>query len=172
MSVSEIADLIRAPEKVVGTALERLSDPYIGWITDVRRPCDDYATTIVGDQSSSLSTPLHSTLKSSSGGKIIKKTIQSNAQIEFEQFWDVWPKKVDKDKCKQWWERNKPDKDLFDLMVTNIEAMKKTQQWEDPKYIPGPYKWLYGRRWEDELPQKRDIGDTIAESLEGKTYDD
>ncbi len=164
LSTSEIADLIRAPEKVVEVALQRLSDPYIGWIADERRPCDDHATTMVGDQSSPLSTPLHSTLKSSSGDKTIKKTIQSNAQIEFEQFWDIWPKKVDKDKCRQWWKRNKPDQALFDLMVTNIEAMKKTPQWEDRQYIPGPYKWLYGRRWGDEIPKPKK---SVMEMLKG-----
>ena len=61
LGISEIADLIRAPEKMVKTALERLSDPYIGWITDERRPCDDHKETAVGVQSSPLISPLHST---------------------------------------------------------------------------------------------------------------
>lgn len=61
LSISEIADLIRAREKMVEVALERLSDPYIGWITVERRPCDDHKETTVGVQSSSLTTPLHST---------------------------------------------------------------------------------------------------------------
>ncbi len=84
----------------------------------------------------------------------VKETILNSS---FEQFWEVWPKKIDKAKCKQWWERNKPDIELVDLMIQNIEAMKKTKDWEDRQFIPGPYKWLYGRRWEDEIPVEEDL---------------
>lgn len=69
----------------------------------------------------------------------------------FERFWEAWPKKEDKAKCVQWWERHKPSPELVDLMIGKIEALGKTPQWENQQYIPGPYKWLYGRRWEDEI---------------------
>lgn len=137
LEAKDLASIIHISENHVEEALKRLSQPPINWITVERSVARSAAQRMRSGQAASL-TPSHLT--------------SPKPNSLFDKFWETWPKKVDKAKCKQWWERNEPDEDLVDLMITNIEAMKKSSQWEDPQYIPGPYKWLYGRRWEDELP--------------------
>ncbi|GAH17819.1 unnamed protein product, partial [marine sediment metagenome] len=68
LTTADIADLVGLPPTLVKGALERLSEPDIGWMEKI--PVEvgvpgDQPETAVASQSSSLSTPLHSTLKSS-----------------------------------------------------------------------------------------------------------
>lgn len=74
----------------------------------------------------------------------------------FESFWKVYPRKVGKEKCRNWFKSHKPKQDLVQKMIEAVEEQKKSKQWSDPQYIPHPYTWLNQGRWEDELTTSKD----------------
>lgn len=74
----------------------------------------------------------------------------------FESFWKVYPRKIGKEKCKNWFKSHKPKEDLVQQMIEAVEQQKKSKQWSDPQYIPHPYTWLNQGRWEDELTPTKD----------------
>ena len=74
----------------------------------------------------------------------------------FESFWKVYPRKIGKEKCRNWFKSHKPKEDLVQKMIEAVEQQKKSKQWSDPQYIPHPYTWLNQGRWEDELTPTKD----------------
>ena len=74
----------------------------------------------------------------------------------FESFWKVYPRKIGKEKCRNWFKSHKPKEDLVQQMIEAVEQQKKSKQWSDPQYIPHPYTWLNQGRWEDELTPTKD----------------
>jgi hypothetical protein len=88
-----------------------------------------------------------------------KESTHPNKKItpdQFEEFWKLYPRKVGKPTAKQRWVAlsKKPSKDQpdFDTIKKAIQEQSKSDQWQDPKYIPHPSTWINGERWEDELP--------------------
>ena len=74
----------------------------------------------------------------------------------FESFWKAYPRKIGKEKCRNWFKSHKPKEDLVQKMIEAVEVQKKSKQWSDPQYIPHPYTWLNQGRWEDELTPTKD----------------
>jgi hypothetical protein len=87
-----------------------------------------------------------------------QKTCEDTSKKEelFESFWKVYPRKIGKEKCKNWFKSHKPKEDLVKQMIEAVEQQKKSKQWSDPQYIPHPYTWLNQGRWEDELTPAKD----------------
>lgn len=74
-----------------------------------------------------------------------------NVDSIFETFWKEYPRKESKVKAKEWFSKNKPSKELLEQMIHSLQKFKKTEQWQNKKFIPHPTTWLNGRRWEDEV---------------------
>ena len=87
-----------------------------------------------------------------------QKTCENTSKKEelFESFWKVYPRKVGKEKCRNWFKSHKPNEELVQKMIEAVEEQKKSKQWSDPQYIPHPYTWLNQGRWEDELTPSKD----------------
>ena len=87
-----------------------------------------------------------------------QKTCEDSSKKEelFESFWKVYPRKVGKEKCRNWFKSHKPKEELVQKMIEAVEEQKKSKQWSDPQYIPHPYTWLNQGRWEDELTPSKD----------------
>lgn len=70
---------------------------------------------------------------------------------QFEDFWNIYPRRVKKQKAKEWFEKNKPSEELFDIMVKALKVFKDSQEWKsnNGQFIPHPTTWLNQRRWED-----------------------
>lgn len=87
---------------------------------------------------------------------------------KFEEFWASYPRKIAKKRALQVWTRLKPNEELFGIIMSAVEAHKKSKQWlkDGGDFIPHPATWLYQERWTDELPQaaptKRKILDLDA----------
>ena len=81
---------------------------------------------------------------------------QASNDYDFEKFWKAYPRKIGKEKCKNWFKSHKPKEDLVKQMIEAVEQQKKSKQWSDPQYIPHPYTWLNQGRWEDELTPTKD----------------
>jgi hypothetical protein len=71
--------------------------------------------------------------------------------VEFEKFWENWPKKVAKKKAESAWSKL--------TLLEKREAMealpKHIKYWEIKKthidFVPYPASWINAARWEDEL---------------------
>lgn len=73
----------------------------------------------------------------------------------FDQFWAVYPKKQGKGDALKVWKRLKPDKALFEQILTSVKAhASRNPQWkrDGGQYIPNPATWLRQTRWLDEIP--------------------
>lgn len=74
----------------------------------------------------------------------------------FDRFWDAYPKvrHIAKAKCREKFQKLNADEDMVRRMVSALEYLKGTAQWQDGdgRYIPHPMTWLNQRRWEDEIP--------------------
>ena len=87
----------------------------------------------------------------------INNTSINNKKIykkeNFEEFWKEYPRKVNKFKTEEWFKKNNPNEETFNLILNKLKQMKKTDSWkkENGKYIPYPTTWLNQKRWEDEL---------------------
>ena len=73
---------------------------------------------------------------------------------EFLDFWQSYPRKVAKVRAYAAWKRLAPSRSLITVIMQELEKQKRSESWEDPKFIPHPGTWLNGRRWEDEVPEK------------------
>jgi len=73
---------------------------------------------------------------------------------QFEQFWQLYPRKAGKKAAKKAWMGIKPDELLFDTIITAISAANQywRQQGTQQKHIPHPSTWLNEERWDDEYP--------------------
>ena len=71
----------------------------------------------------------------------------------FERFWKLYPKKKDKAKAIQEWNKLKADRKLMRKMSAALGAQMASEEWrrDNGRAIPYPCRWLSHRRWEDEL---------------------
>ncbi len=69
----------------------------------------------------------------------------------FTSFWKAYPKKVGKGDAEKKFKKLKVDDTLLETMLSAISNQKRTEQWQDTKYIPNPSTWLNQMRWEDEV---------------------
>jgi predicted phage replisome organizer len=85
--------------------------------------------------------------KKENKNKIEIKNIDNNNISEFENFWNVYNKKIDKDKCiKAFYKLNKEE-------IENIieKAKLYAQSTPDIKFRKNPLTWLNGKCWNDEI---------------------
>jgi len=79
-------------------------------------------------------------------------TGETGYSLEFEKFWEVYPKHVGKGAAFKAWKRIHPSKTLQDIVLSAIGRQKKSAQWlnENGRYIPNPSTWLSQSRWDDD----------------------
>jgi hypothetical protein len=100
-------------------------------------------------------------------------------ELLFDEFWNLYPRKENKQQAKKAWMKLKPDQALFDLMANALEYRRHTKEWlaDGGRYIPHPATWLNGRRWEDEINPQRISESAVLEeryseiTLDGKPLD-
>lgn len=101
-----------------------------------------------------------SNLKSFKTDKIRKDTDTDNLkQIEsfFDQFWELYPKKVAKSKTRSIFIKLKPDEKLFNEIIKGLQTYLRCDQWQKNKgqFIPYPATFLNQERWKDEIGIKK-----------------
>ena len=84
--------------------------------------------------------------------KKVKKVKNKDYMCDFEDFWKVYPKKVNKKKAFEAWKKtNEIRPSLEDLLkVVRGQAQSKDWKKDGGQFIPHPSTWLNGKRWEDE----------------------
>ena len=75
---------------------------------------------------------------------------------DFENVWNLYPRKADKLKAFKAWNKINPSEELTNKILNAIIHTKATEQWqkESGRFIPHLANWLSNRRWEDE-PEKK-----------------
>ncbi len=74
----------------------------------------------------------------------------------FDKFWSLYPseRRVDKGKAKTAWDKlcNKPAsaRPTWKQIALAIFAQRKSERWQDARYIPHPTTWLNQQRWLDD----------------------
>lgn len=97
-----------------------------------------------------------------------KKPLDLPAELlnGFDEFWDLYPKKVDKREAAELWAKVGIN-GTRELILTALRQHKQSEQWLElgGKYIPSPARWLRKRKWEDELkPALALVGNTPRRS--------
>jgi len=99
--------------------------------------------------------PTPSSSSSSSSSKDKEKVCKKKDQTHplFQQFWDLYPRKVAKPQAEKSFKKINPDETQLNVILSSLEKHKKSQQWtkDSGEYIPHPATWLNQRRWEDEI---------------------
>ena len=72
--------------------------------------------------------------------------------IDFEEFWQIWPKKKAKKPAEKAWLRLKPDADLLEKIKLDIENRFKFGEWDHTRkqYIPNASTYLNQELFNDE----------------------
>jgi hypothetical protein len=85
----------------------------------------------------------------------------------FSDFWNVYPRKVAKEKAEKAWEKISPSEELVSQILNAMEWQTKQDSWTKDcgKYIPHPTTWLNGKRWQDEPlgVENKSLADEVAE---------
>jgi ribosomal protein L37AE/L43A len=72
---------------------------------------------------------------------------------EFEQFWQVYPRKCAKGDARKAWKQTAGIRPPIGELVKKVYAARASKQWlkDEGEYIPYPASYLRGERWEDEM---------------------
>lgn len=76
----------------------------------------------------------------------------------FEQFWEQYPRKVDKKGTERVFLRIKGIADLMPTILSALDRQKRSEQWtkDGGQFIPHPKTWLNQERWNDKTEIARD----------------
>ena len=79
----------------------------------------------------------------------IRKQTAHAREVDFQRFWDAYPRKEGKQKAKDAFK--KVDVPL-EVLLKALDRQKQSPQWtrDNGQFIPHPTTWLNGKRWEDE----------------------
>lgn len=77
-----------------------------------------------------------------------KRVDKDNNQITFLTFWNLYPKKVEKQKAEQKWRRLSPETQA--VILKDLPERIKSDQWQKG-FILNPMTYLNGERWNDEI---------------------
>ena len=99
-----------------------------------------------------------------------KKPTRPDPAAAFEQFYQAYPRHVDKAEALAAWLKLAPTPELVAEIINAVSRYAKAVENNDPKYIKHPGRWLNARRWEDEpvgngqaKPEPKDIGNGMVE---------
>jgi hypothetical protein len=84
----------------------------------------------------------------------IYNTCSSNIYIyKFDEFWKIYPKKVNKSKCKILWKKL-TETDKKDIINDIPKRLNNDDKWING-FIRDPERYLKYRQWEDEIIKQR-----------------
>lgn len=99
--------------------------------------------------------------KKSSSQKNKSSILKEKLYFDFNKFWKVYPRKVAKPSAQKTWNKIYFKLPSMNIILSAIQEQKKSDQWQDKKYIPHPSTWLNAEQWNDEIiitgPKKSDV---------------
>ena len=98
--------------------------------------------------------------------------VLSDEEVLFNQFWTVYPKKVDKKGSFRAFKNIPRLKEVFPGILQALEIQKQSAQWtkENGQYIPNPTTYIHQERWltvteKDEMQAK--IDEIVKQNIDG-----
>jgi hypothetical protein len=84
--------------------------------------------------------------------------VNGHLSDNFNEFWQMYPRKVDKQRAIRAWCRQANSLEVVESIMAGLTRQLQSQDWReriarDPerRFIPHAATWLNGRRWEDEM---------------------
>ena len=86
-------------------------------------------------------------------GKVRIGKVKNTYPPDFEEFWNEYPKKVEKPEAYREWGKLLPSKELQEKIIAAVKKWKVSREWKEDggKYIVYPERFLKRRKWEDEV---------------------
>lgn len=85
-------------------------------------------------------------------GSEVEESAHLTAGVTFDDFWNVWGRKIAKADAEKAWAKAVKIADPL-LIIEAARALWDSPWKGDPQFIPYPGKWLNGKRWNDPAPQ-------------------
>lgn len=103
---------------------------------------------------------------------INKEYICANAtpfdpKMHFEEFWNLYPKKVNKKRAKDKFCKVCKNEEIFKQLMNGLNIQIKSKDWlkESGQFIPHPTTWLNGERWNDEISSEEVLQTVTYEEM-------
>ncbi|MFM0487983.1 replication protein [Paraburkholderia graminis] len=80
-----------------------------------------------------------------------KDTIPHSLRERFDTFWAAYPRKTEKQDALKAFVKLNPDADLFEQILRGLEISKKSEQWQNKRFIKHAATWLNKACWTDEV---------------------
>lgn len=82
-------------------------------------------------------------------------------RVAFEEFWKIYPRKVEKKKTELKWNRLDTNDQL--LAIADVRKRAETHAWkkDNGRYVPHPTTYLNGERWNDALDDYQEKKKTL-----------
>jgi hypothetical protein len=91
--------------------------------------------------------------------RIDKNRIEHIPKIAFDEFWNLYPRKVNRKRSEQKW--NSLEEPVQQLILATLPKQIASSQWQrdNGQYIPHPTTYLNNERWNDEveIPKLREV---------------
>jgi len=87
--------------------------------------------------------------------KRVEESKRKEINILFDEFWNLYDKKVARAKCEPKWKKLK-DSEREEIMETLPKFLKSIK---DKQFQPHPYTYLNQRRWEDEIQEEDELSE-------------
>ncbi len=85
-----------------------------------------------------------------------KKKDLAQWEKTFEIFWEHYPRKVGKKKAWERWLKLKDPEEILEKIRIILPKQKKSDQWQDERFIPHPATYLNQERYNDEIKAPKD----------------
>ena len=111
-------------------------------------------------------------LREDNNKKRIRNLFPQNIKIsQFDEFWKLYPRKVDKGKALTIWKRlaNKKDSPNWTDIKNALQEQIDTDRWKTPKFIPHPATWLNQSRWLDDPSEMKSYSREDEKPVSGYT---
>lgn len=76
-----------------------------------------------------------------------------NYSSDFEEFWKLYPRKIDKQKAYKAWNQIDFRGVTLGTILKSVQAWAACEQWENERFIPHPTVFLNNKRWESDPPR-------------------
>lgn len=82
-----------------------------------------------------------------------KKNDKNIYTVDFERFWSVYPRKVNKKKAFRAWQKCEEIRPPLDNLISIVRDQAQLKGWKKDggRYIPHASTWLNSQRWEDQI---------------------
>jgi hypothetical protein len=79
--------------------------------------------------------------------------LKNGTLLSFNQFWNEYPKKINKQATEKLWAKLNPSPELLQVILSQLKKLKNTKNWQDNngQFIPHPSTWVTNQRWTDEV---------------------